>query len=227
MKVKFLMVCFFAVIMLSGCSGKTDMQNDSTSGAAQETTLSLGEMNVQYMDMYADWLAYKNADELMKAGDIVVIGTVTGISFQILDMQTGCRPTENSEQEYCQMYTIYDIEADKPYKGNTDEKFQIRMYGGMKDLYLEEQLAVLGSIGGTAIYCMAGMPEINIGDTYLFVLYQYEDAIPTLVNPEQGIYKIDDPLEKDIYSYVSPKEIISYFGEDKWTAFAYEYDTTK
>ncbi|MBD5158526.1 MAG: hypothetical protein HDT13_12935 [Butyrivibrio sp.] len=227
MKIKLLMICFFVVIMLSGCSGKTDMQNDSTSVVAQETTLSLGEMNVQYMDMYADWPAYKNADELLNAGNIVVIGKVTGISFQVLDMQTGLPPTEDSEQRYCCLHAIYDVEVNTSYKGNTDGKLQFAVEGGIKEKYLEEQLAAIAGYDEEKIPVMAGMPEKNIGDTYLFVLYQYEDAIPTLVNPEQGIYKIDDPLEKDIYSYVSPKEIISYFGEDEWTAFISEYDSAE
>lgn len=74
---------------------------------------------------------------------------------------------------------------------------------------------------------MEGTPDIDIDQTYLFILYQYEGAMPTPLNPKQGVYKIDDPLQKDAYSYVSPKEIISYFGEDKWTAFVSGEDTEK
>ncbi len=92
---------------------------------------------------------------------------------------------------------------------------------------MKEQLAALDGSAKKEIPIIEGMPKIEIDETYLFVLYQYEDKMPTLLNPEQGIYKLDNPLEKDVYSYVSPKEIISYFGEEQWEAFISENSTSE
>lgn len=218
MKAKFLFVFILAAIMLSGCSGKSNIQGNSTSSAVQDSASSV-EKEVRYIELSADWPAYKGSDELMKAATVVVLGKVTGVSFQILDMKTGLPPTEDSEQSYCLLHAIYDVEVDTVYKGNTDSKLQFAIEGGMKEKYLEEQLAAIAGFSEKEIPVISGMPEISIGETYLLVLYQYENSMPSLVNPKQSIYRIDDPLQKDAYSYVSPKEIISYFGEGQWEAF--------
>ncbi len=212
--------------MLSGCSEKTDIQEDSTSGAVQDS-VSSAEKEVRYIELFADWPAYKSVEKLIKAAEIVVLGKITGVSFQVLDMKTGFPPTKDSEERYCCLHAIYDVEVDAIYKGNTDGKLQFAIEGGIKEKYLEEQLAALASFDESTIPVVAGMPKMEIGETYLLVLYQYEDTMPTPVNPGQGMYKLDDPLQKDAYSYVSPKEIISYFGEDKWTAFVSGEDTEK
>lgn len=227
MKAKSLFVFILAVILLSGCSGKTDVQNDSSLGTGQETGSTPEEMDVQYIDVSADWPAYANASALIKEANVVVVGKVTGISFQILDLKNGGAPTESSEQRNCSLCTIYDVEVGSLYKGNADSKFQFFMYGGLKEEYVKEQLAALDSIDQKKIPVMEGTPDIEIGKTYLFVLYQYKDKMPTPLNLKQGVYRLDDPLKKDAYSYVSPKEIISYFGDDKWTAFISEEDAAE
>lgn len=227
MKAKYLLIFILAAILLSGCSGETDVQNDSSLGAGQETGFTQEEMNVQYIDVSADWPAYANVSALIKEANVVVVGKVTGISFQILDLKNGGAPTEDSEQRNCSLCTIYDVEVGSLYKGNADSKFQFFMYGGLKEEYVKEQLAALDSIEPKKIPVMEGTPDIDIGETYLFVLYQYKDKMPTPLNLKQGVYQIDDPLKKDAYSYVSPKEVISYFGEDKWTAFVSGKDAEK
>lgn len=222
MKVKFLLVFILAAVMLlSGCSEKSSIQKDSTSSEVPDSVSSV-EKEVRYVELSADWPAYDNANALIKAANVVVLGKVTGVSFQILDMKTGFPPTEDSEQRYCCLHAIYDVEVDTVYKGDADGKLQFAIEGGVKEKYLEEQLAAIAGSDKKEIPIMVGMPNIEIGKIYLFVLYQYKDAMPTLVNPKQGVYTIDDPLKRDAYSYVSPKEIISYFGEDKWTAFISE-----
>ena len=66
---------------------------------------------------------------------------------------------------------------------------------------------------------MDDMPEIQIGESYLLALYQYQDTIPTLINVEQGIFDTREPLTKDSYSNVSLKDVVSFFGADKWNEF--------
>ena len=69
------------------------------------------------------------------------------------------------------------------------------------------------------------MPEIEIGETYLFSLGVFEGTDPCLMNVDQGVICVSDlnsAVAKDIYGYVSAKDIISYFGNEKWTAFESE-----
>lgn len=222
MKAKFLLVFIFASVMLTACSKNDGAGNDISSDTVQGTTLFSEKTDVQYKNLYVDWLAYSDTDKLIDAGNIVVLGKVTGISFQMLDTQTAFPPTENSNAEDCFLYTIYDVEVHTTYKGTASGTIKVRVMGGFKDIYLNEQLAAFDSYDEKVIPVVIGMPKMEIGETYLFVLYQYEDTMPTPVNPEQGMYKLDDPSQKDVYSYVSPKEIISYFGEDKWKEFISE-----
>jgi hypothetical protein len=84
---------------------------------------------------------------------------------------------------------------------------------------VDEQCALRGDCAKANIPLLAGMPELDIGQTYLFVLHQHEDTMPTLLTPSQGVYTVDDPEQKDVLSLVSLKDIISYFGDDKWSAF--------
>ncbi len=226
MKTIFLLVFVLVTVMLSGCTGKTDTQQDSTSSAVQDSNSSV-ENDIKYIDVSADWPVYENTDALIKAANVVILGKVTGISFQILDLKNGGSPTEDSEQQNCAFCTIYDVEVDTSYKGNAAGKLRFCTEGGLKGEYVKEQLAVLDGSAKKEIPVMVEMPKIEIDETYLFVLYQYEDKMPTLLNPEQGIYKLDNPLEKDVYSYVSPKEIISYFGEEQWEAFISENSTSE
>ena len=42
-------------------------------------------LQVEYATMSLDWPVYESADELIEACDVVAVGTVTNISFQVLD----------------------------------------------------------------------------------------------------------------------------------------------
>ena len=174
---------------------------------------------VKYNTMSADWPIYKDVKELVEAANVILLGKVTDISFQVLDDRTAQPPSEETEEWNRSLNTIYDVDVITLYKGDSLENVKIRMLGRQQNVRVEEQLAALGEDAEKRIPIMEGMPEIKIGETYLFVLYQYKDTMPTLVNVEQGVYELHDPLAKDKYSFISPKDIISYFGEDKWKMF--------
>lgn len=177
------------------------------------------ETDVRYSYISKDWAVYESVDALTEAGDSILLGKVTGISFQVLDMTTAQPPTEDSAAENCILNTIYEMEVLTSYKGNVSGTLQVRVSGGQKDIYVEEQLAALGEYADEGIPLIADMPFIEVGKTYLFLLCQYKDAMPTLVNAGQGVFDIDDPLGKEPYSGASLKDIISFFGEDKWAEF--------
>ena len=213
------------VLLLAACSNTTPQDNNITAINEQnENPVSAQESNnsseeIHYNLISADWPVYKDVKELTNAGNVIVLGKITNISFDVLDRATAKPPTSDSETENCDLNTIYSVEVIKAYKGSSAETVKVRMLGGLESVYVKEQIAALGDKANKGIPIMDGSPNLEIGQTYLFVLCQYSDTMPTLVNVQQGAYGIDDPLAKDDYSYVSLKEIISSFGEDNWVAF--------
>ncbi len=172
---------------------------------------------VQYTVMLAQWPYYPTVEKLMEETDIVILGKVTGISFQMLDSRIN-PPDEKSNDDY-ELNTIYDIEVVNSYKGSSSGMIKLRAQGGLRDVYVEEQLASLAEYAQSTICLMDDMPPIKIGETYLFALHQYEDHIPVLMSVYQSVFELSDPLKKDEFSCFSVKEIISFFGEDKWKEF--------
>lgn len=225
MKSKLFIMVLATVLLLTACSDTAPQDNNITSASEQnENPVSAQESNnsseeIHYNLISADWPVYKDVKELTNAGNIIVLGKITDISFEILDRTTAKPPTSDSEIENCYLNTIYSVEVITAYKGNSAGTIKVRMLGGLEGVYVKEQIAVLGDKANKGIPIMDGSPNLEIGQTYLFVLYQYSDTMPTLVNVQQGVYGIDDPLAKDDHSYVSLKEIISSFGEDNWVAF--------
>jgi hypothetical protein len=200
-----------------------DGTDASATHAPIGTPTSTNVTDVNHTIISFDWPVYESAHELIEAGKIVVLGKITDISFQMYDIKTGRPPSADSSGSDIYLHTVYEIETLTFYKGEPADTIHMRMIGGLKDVMVDEQRALLGNCAKANIPLLAGMLELDIGRTYLFVLHQYEDAMPTLVNPCQGVYAIDNPEQKDILSLVSLKDIISYFGDDKWSAFEQTY----
>lgn len=173
-----------------------------------------------YESISLDWPIYESVDELIEACDVIVAGTVTNISFQVLDTRTGKLPETGTEELYCSLYTIYDIDVIETYKGDSRETQQIRVIGGVKGAYESEQLAALGQEQAT-IFVLESLAEIKTGGIYLFMLNQYDDALPTIVNAEQGVYSISDANSNGSMKTgeITVQEIILSFGTNKWTKF--------
>lgn len=215
------------MIILTACSLKENTELTSSLDAEENIGIddSFRINEITYSRIKADWHIYQDAQELVEASVLVVLGKVTGISFQVLDQRTALLPTEKTEEWNRSLYTMYDIDIITMYKGSPIKSTQVRMIGGLKDSYLEEQVAVLGKDIEKGIPLMEDMPEIKIGETYLFALYQYEDTAPTLLNLEQSVFDLHELDKKDRFSFISVKDVISYFGKDKWEEFQQSNET--
>ncbi|MBD5116646.1 MAG: hypothetical protein HDT48_03905 [Ruminococcaceae bacterium] len=220
MRIKTLIILFLmTAALLSGCS------TDSESLSKDLSANSISENNVTYNYSVSDYPVYKKTEELISASDIVLTGRVTDVSFKMLDYKTALPPTEESEEGDITLCTIYTVEVISIYKGNVSESINIRVAGGIKDKYLDQQIQVLGERASKGITVAEDMPEIKIGETYLFSLMVFEGTDPCLLNFEQGIISVSDfnsTVVKDEFGYISAKDIISYFGNEKWTAFESE-----
>ena len=208
---------FLTTVLLSGCSTGGETQSNSISDSG------ISGFSVKYNYAHADYRVYNNAEELIRESDIVLLGRVRDVSFQMLDSTTGLPPTEEAEERHVDLCTIYSVEKASAYKGDVSDVFNIRVRSGVKnDKYLEQQIQVLGDRVSKGITIEDDMPELEIGGLYLFSLGVFEGTDPCLMSPEQGVMKvneINDALVKDEYRLISAKDIMSYFGEEKWTAF--------
>lgn len=201
----------FLLILTTGCSAEGKAENERTEPADKANMVS--------KTIIVDWAWYRSADELIEASDKVILGTVTNVSFQIWDLRTGKAPGAGVEDFNCSLYTIYDIDTIKTYKGEPKDKEQVRIMGGVEGAYEDEQIAVLRQREQVSIPALDDLKKkIREGETYLFMLAEYDDALPTIVNP-QGIYNIKD-IQTNGYEQdgeITAREIISSFGTDEWS----------
>jgi len=210
-------------------SSSQTQANSSTNPTKQNPQNTL---EVRYSESSAFWRTYNSADALANAANAVLTGTVTGISFQVQDLKTGLPPTEETEDFNRTLYTIYNIDVISVYKGKASNPMQIRTQGGMREKYVDEQLAALGKDAEKGITLTRGTQELTIGETYLFALIrQWDDEriILSTLYPPQSIYNLKNPFgESEAVasqenqrgsSTITAKDVISVFGQDKWDAF--------
>ncbi|MCL2088339.1 MAG: hypothetical protein FWH14_02535 [Oscillospiraceae bacterium] len=217
------LICFIiiSVLFLSACtrSNRYDLEN------------------IQYGSIEVEWNYWDDARDLIESeyADFIITGKIIGISFQVMNKRTALPPADGDFEYYTKDYgerpepswiyelvTLYDVDIITTYKGEPARSTQIRMKGGVKDQYLEEQLALIKKhdLGFIPIY--EHNRELKIGETYLFVLSQFENAAPTPLNIDQSIHNITDPFAKAEFeaSYnFTAQDIITEFGTDKWDAF--------
>lgn len=209
------------VLMMALLLWTTGCSAEQSEVANNENDTHGTEVNVVYQTISPDWPLYGSADELIDACDKIVLGTVTDISFQMIDIRTGKEPEGEVEESYCYLYTIYDIDTIETYKGQSSQKEQVRVIGGIEGAYETEQAAALREQEQPTIFVLEDSARLNEGETYLFMLAEYDDAIPTIVNVVQGIYDIADVQsngpEQD--GEITVQDIISSFGQDEWDVF--------
>lgn len=166
-------------------------------------------LRIAYWDMEADWITYSSADELIKENDIIVSGKVTGISFEMLDKKTATVVDANTKDSDAELCTIYHVDVITPYKGYSDKTLQIRMHGGLEGYEDDKQLELLRKHGCDMIYYLQNAPKIELGEEYLFVLAQFEGTLPTIINPAQTAFPLNDRTSKEKYSNASVNDIIT------------------
>lgn len=215
---KIFIIIIISLLLLSGCSDYSKMQENMQLYESEEKSVDSNN-DLNYRILSADWQIYGSIEDLVNAGDVVVLGEVTELSFEILDITTAEPPTEDSNADNCYLYTIYELDVLASYKGCSTDKIKMRVIGGQEGIKLDEQISILGEGVKYGIPLLENAPSINIGETYLFVLYQYGDTIPTIINVDQSVYETKRPLTKERYSNASFKDIISFFGEEKWADY--------
>lgn len=212
------MMGIIMILLLLWTTGCSTGGNEAAENRSDATAT---ELNIVYETISPDWPLYGTVDELIDASDKVILGTVTNVSFQMIDIRTGKAPEGEADELYCYLYTIYDIDTIETYKGEPNQNEQVRVIGGIEGAYETEQVAALGEQEQPTIFVLGDSAELNEGETYLFMLAQYDDAIPTIVNVEQGIYDIADVQSNgpEQGGEITVQDIISSFGQNEWIEF--------
>lgn len=212
MKLKAIVLFLSMALILSACSADISESNSFYDSGSIDS-------NVKYSVISANFRVFEEAQALIEAADLVFVGKVVSRSFQILDYMTGLPPTEKTEEIDKILCTIYTVEVITSYKGGYSRTINIRTQGGVKGECLSEQFQVLKTVSSNVIPIMDGMPQIRIGEKFLFSLIEFEGTDPVLLNPGQGVIPIENAITEDEYKLLSTKDIISYFGEEQWSTF--------
>ena len=195
-----------------------------------------------YVLTTSDWPLYSSAKDLIDNADLVFIGKITGIDFEVLDSSNALPVSETTPHYARQLYTIYTVEISQTYKGDTTDVTKIRVMGGVVDYNIDTQLEIMEN--GNALGKENGIPildnyykvQCNIGNSYLFTLRQFETGYPTIMNVDQSVFDLNEPTRKqtignnpnvyysgskDEYNcpLISAKDIIMGFGKKEWNAF--------
>ena len=214
MKIKSIAAALAAALMLSACA-ETKNEFDIN-----------WDISGDYLTLFsAQYEVFETPNELADMADMVFIGKVKSLSFEILDQHTGLPPTEQTEERDKKLYTNYTVEVLTSYKGGASGTFTFKEYGGVRDRYIDEQIIALTKVKEQPTISDIPVCEyenyiLEEGHTYLFSLDKLDSGFFCLLNPDkQSAFPVENVEEKDQFGYLSVKDVISYFGEDKWNEF--------
>lgn len=220
MKFRMLALILMIALILTACSNSKDGNENLINVSTDTSSDSVMRQEVRYIKEYIDFKPYDTIEDIISRSDIVVVGEVTDISFMTHDDMTDPPPLEKEDKVLC---TVYDLNILNVYKGKVKDTVKLKMNGGLEnEAYTDEQLFIWGD---PTIPICDGESTFEIGQRYLLVLQEFKHFAGFYhpVGWYQGVYPIDDTLnilERDENSLVfSAKNVISYFGEDQWSAF--------
>ena len=191
-----LMICF--VLGFSACEHKLVMPKKD----AESVNKDAGKV------MSFDWYYYPTAEELTEIVSDVYIGTVTDISFDVIDLTTGKTADKDvTEDEAIPLLcVIYTIETKNYYKGNQREIVKLKTMGGWAGFKDDEQRAVLDTfenIKKDVVYFDADQfDRLSVGETYVFCTQSLAGGPDYIYNPNQFAFQIDSANAKAVLACV-------------------------
>ena len=153
---------------------------------------------VRFKEFIQDFPYYENVGELIESASNIYEGKVVGVSFEVLNVKTGLK-IENGNDPDALLYTIYEVASSVTYKGEAIETHKIKVIGGIRGAYENEQIQALQGAGvfdGTIPVC-AEMSALAQDEVYLFFTVSGNTEYELTVNGEQyAIGKNSDLFEK-------------------------------
>ncbi|TYQ18006.1 UNVERIFIED_CONTAM: hypothetical protein Cloal_0402 [Acetivibrio alkalicellulosi] len=135
-----------------------------------------------------DYPYYEDLDSMVAIADTIIEGKILSSRVEMLDLSNNMYDYVNDEKlnpgstynSTKTMYTIYDVEITKIYKGDIKSKkeiVEIKQLGGET-----KELTVISS----------DKADIKKDSTYLFFLSTYDNVPASLINPTQGYYLVKE-----------------------------------
>ncbi|MGN0480139.1 MAG: hypothetical protein ACI4EV_01055 [Lachnospiraceae bacterium] len=178
---KILVLVLTILVLFTGCS-----------------TISKETINITEKIISFDYDSYSNPGNIEKRGNNVYEGKVTKVYFDTLNTST-MMPDKNGERGFehygkadVKLYTIYEIEVTKTYKGDKKEVRKIRVEGGTNEYGIDEQVKVLNKAGIDYRVVPSEVTTLVAGKTYLFVTTNSKNGFDGIYNPQQFAFCSDN-----------------------------------
>ena len=144
-----------------------------------------------------DWICYDNTKDLVEATTNIYSGKVVDISFGIYDYNKRAfdQSYSTDNKDRC-LYTIYTIEVQKNYKGETGKTVKIRAEGGLPGYHEDEQCELLLKTG-MDYRLVYNTKRLEIGESYLLCVYRY-DNMDGIINMDQYAYYLNSQKANEI-----------------------------
>ena len=190
-------------LLLTGCH--SSVLNDS-----RPDDLKTSDTDYQIKELQYDWSCYNTSDELTAAATDIYSGTVTDISFEIVDEMTGLYVHDFSsvDKEYARknyaLVTIYTVSVTKNHKGSSKTEMKVANTGGISGYREEEQhdLLVLAGLDDNKIPVVKNGCSLAVGNEYVFCVFRFPESYGLdydhAINPYQYAHKIDSSNAKAI-----------------------------
>lgn len=188
------------------CASLTDCTDETTSADTPETDHSAYRaVLISY-----DYPSYSTVAEVAEAATDIYIGTVTGISFEIIDMNVGdAYSTTDSANTSRMLYTVYTVQPSASFKGGNTDEIKIYQIGGMIGYEEALQYSMIEKSGLSDKY--HGIPvaagtvtnKLTIGARYLFCTIQTAKDHNVPINPAQFAYDAPSAYADEIIAHIN------------------------
>lgn len=211
-KVISILLFLLGAISLTGCSASRSTEKNTITSQTSNTSLDNTTFSVNYEDFHADYPHYGTIDEMKEKANLVFVGTVRSITFELLDMYT-MKPIDNLDSAgFPLINTIYEVEVNHAYSDMSDTIVKVRIEGGMREQMLDEQVAIAKS---NTIVVQDDAPSLTSGESYLFAVYLADNAnYASIVNPFQSIYSLENIDAKSDVQVFSAADIMSSYSDN-------------
>ena len=161
-----------------------------------------------YIEVCAEWYYPEDVAECIENADMIFIGRVTDIQFEMM-LRSGFPAGEDvSYGEDISLFdmglfTLYGVDVLETYKGDPSEIEQVCIYGGRIQYAVDEQLALLPE--GTRcipIWNQYYKALCEPGSCYLFVVRSLENAKRAIgMGVDFAVFRLDEPTRKNTTAY--------------------------
>ena len=174
----------------------------------------------EYIFTHVRWLTSPDVEHLIADAELIYIATVTGVSFVVIDRETGLPATAETHESHFELFTLWEMDILEVLMGEPINS-HIATHGGVQHNYTRAQLRTLEPHGIETINIFSPSVDIEIGLTYLFSLVQCsEDYLGTaIMNPLQSVLRLDDPFMEHHGGITVESIITTAAGINAWEDF--------